>query len=244
MTDLITFLNETSLLVLDELPLQSLNDSLLLVYAYISDVGGWVPVDPLDPTGNGAPANNFTEQQVADAITEIEYSAIYDIDFEVVVTVKVHGVAKLTPGLTLNSAAASMSAQMETFVIDTINGSPIPIHVDSVGTQSPDIPRSSLGGYTTPELRQQTETDINGLPMSEAVIDHRAIAILYVRSTYGVDDTWSASSVYTQINNPFMIIIQKYTDTTYTVLDISEPRKYIIGVSPTTFRVTSGVIID
>ena len=68
MTDLVTFINETAIIVTGLIPLQSLDDALILVQAYISDVGGWVPDDPLFPEGDGQPANGFTEQQSAEAI--------------------------------------------------------------------------------------------------------------------------------------------------------------------------------
>jgi len=243
-TDYITFVNDVAALVLKELPLQSLDNAIALVYAYISDVGGWVPDDQLQPQGDGAPANGFSETQSADAITQEEFNKVYDIDFDVNIVVKVHCVAKLSPGLSLNDAATAMVNQVSDFITDTINNSPIPIECDSVGTQTPDSDRSILGGYTDEALRQTIQADLEALPSTQGVVDHKGIALLFVRETYGLDETWNVFSVYNQPDNPIVVLIKKYTDTTYATLDGDVSTFYVINISPVSYQVVAGVIID
>ena len=248
MTDLPTFANDTALLLLGQLPLQSLDSATILVYSYISDIGGWIPDNPLDPLGNGHLANSFTDQQAADAITVQQFNSVYDINFSVTITLNLQASAKLTEGLTLGDAAASMVNQVADFITTTVNDSTIPLRVDDTSTQITDSDRSIVGGYsiidgnTTQAIRQIIDSDITAIGTTKD-IDYKGLALLYVRNTYGVDDTWNVHSIYTEIDQPISVIIRKYTDTTYAALDSGNTSVYVMNVSPTTYQIVTGVII-
>lgn len=240
MTDLNTFINDAAVLLLDELPLQSLDSAVTYVFAYISNVGGWIPDDPLDPNGDGHPANSFTQAQVADAITTQEIDAVYDINFTITLDLNVQNSAKLTSGLSLPAAAASLANQVSDFVTNSVNNSIIPLRVTATSTQITDASRSLLGGYTTQAVRQLIASDIAD---DDKDVDFKGLALLYVRNTYGVDTTWNVHFVYTELNDPIAISIRKYTNTTYATLDGGDITNYVINVSPTTFQVVTGVIL-
>lgn len=242
MTDLSTFIDETAVILLTQLPLQSLDSSVNFIYQYISNNGGWVPDDPLHPNGDGHVANDFTEQEVADAITTNEFDAVYSIDFTVTTDIHLHFAEKLTNGLTLAAAAASVQNHVSNFITTAINTSPIPLRVESTSTQTTTIANSMVGGYTTQTIRQNIATELDALPGTKDD-NYKGLALLYVRNTYGEDDTWNVHSVYTETDAPIAVIIKKYTDNTYATLDVTSIKIYVINVSPTTYQVVTGVIV-
>jgi hypothetical protein len=247
-SDLITFISDVALIILNQLPLQSLDSATVLAYSYLSDTGGWVPDDPLNPNGPGQPFNGETEQEFADAITIQQFDTIYDINFTVTLTLNLQAITKLTDGLSLNDAAASMVNQVSDFITDSINNSPLPLRVESTSTQVTDSDRSIVGGYTiedgntTQALRQIIDDDLTDFDTIKD-IDYKSLALLYVRNTYGLDHSWNVHSIYTEIDNPITIIIRKYVDQTYAALDTNDLTVYVMNVSPTTYQVVTGVII-
>lgn len=243
MTDYVTFVNDTAAILLQQLPLQNLDSSVSLVTAYISNVGGWIPDNHLLPYGNGAPGNAFSEQQSADDITTIQYNACYDIEFHVVTTTKVQCTTKLTDGLSFSAAASSMINQISNFIKDAINNSPIPVQVLSTGAQTTTNSNSMQGGFTTQTIRNNIVTEIANV-VTDKVVDYKAIALTYVQTVYGVDDTWNVYAIYVQADNPIVVSIKKYTDDTYASLDTDDTRVYVINISPVTYQVVAGVLID
>lgn len=240
MTDLSTFLHDTAVILIGELPLQSLDSAINYVNQYLSDIGGWVPDDPIHPNGPGHPFNNFTEQQAADAITTNEFNKVYDVEFTVTASVRVQFAEKLTAGLTLGAAAASMQNHVSDFITNAINNSFVPVNVLSTSTQTTVVGGSLTSGFTTQSVRQLIATEISS-PTKD--VDYKALALSYVRNTYGVDNTWNVSSLYTETNQPIAISIRKYTNTTYSTLDGGDTTIYLISVSPTTYQIVSGVIV-
>ena len=246
MTDVLQFASSTAILVLLQLPLQSLETATTLFYAYMSDVGGWVPDDPLQPLGDGVLFNNFTEQQAADEITTNQFDSVYDLNFDVTVTINAQVVAQLTSGLTMEHAAGSMANQVALFISDAINQSSIPLRVldANVGDQIlTDQFSQTTGGRTTPEVRMSIASAIANVDAVKEN-DYKGIALMFVQNTYGVDDSWNIESVYTEQNQPIAVIIKKYTDGTFVDLDNSEPIGYVISVNSDTYQVVTGVIIN
>lgn len=240
--DLITYVQQTAALLIGQLPLQSLNSAVALVYAYISDVGGWLADNPSDPQGPGQPANHFTEQQSANAITAQQIASVYDISFTVSVVLNVQAIAQLTSGLSLSAAAASMASQVSQFIETTINDSNIPLSVNSVGSQATVSGFSLTGGSTTQTVRQDIASNIAN-EVTDKVVDYKTNALIYVRNTFGVNNTWNVSSVYTEAGDPISVTIQKYTDDTYATLDMASSTVYVMNISPTTYQVISGVVL-
>jgi hypothetical protein len=242
-TTLIDFINNSAELLISELPLESFNSSTQRIYAYVSDVGGWIPDDPLQPFGDGHLANNYTEAQVANDIKTQEYSAIYDLNFTVTVTLNVQGVSKLTSGLSNDSAATSLANQISTFLKNKINQSSLPIRLDTTSIQTYDVNNSVFGGNTTQTIRENIASSIANEATTK-IVDYKALAVKYVRNTYGIDNTWNVLNIYTNANSPIVVMIRKYTDTTYSALDNTDTTTYVISISPNTYVVVGGVIIS
>lgn len=241
MTTYTDFVDATALLIVNELPLQSLDSAVGLIVAYISDVGGWVPDDMSQPYGDGAPANGFTEQQSADAIYAEEFAKVYDLEFQVTLTVTVQAAAYLSGGLSINAAGLSMAGQVSNYVTDQINNASIPLRVESVGSQTTETELSVLGGLTDQTVRQAVADAITG---TDKIVDYKALTLKYVIDTYGLDDTWNVASVFWRADQPINIMIRKYTDNSYAALDGDSSTIYVLNISPVTYAVVSGAIID
>jgi hypothetical protein len=240
--DLTTWANTTAGFLTGELPLQSLNSAVELAFAYISDVGGWVPDDPSDPNGPGEPANHATPQTAATAITAQQVDTVYDIAYHVVITTVMRFSSQLGAGLSLDEAAAAMATDVGNFVSGTINNSPIPIRASTtIVSQTPISDTALLGGSTTEAIRQKIQEIIQE---GGKLIDYKQNALVYARATNGLDDTWNVSFVYTQSENPIVVTVVKYTDTTYASLDSGSTAFYVYSMSPTTYQVVSGVTIS
>lgn len=255
MTDLATFIDTTATIVTQQVPLQSMTDAVVLVEAYISDIGGWIPDDPSLPNGNGHLANSYTEQQSADAITTTAFNAVYDVAFEVSLTLRVQVAAKLSVGLTLSDAAIAMENEVADFVTARINESDLPLRVETLNTQSTQITETTLsaqsvygvynsdtGESTTPDIRVLIQDDV--VDTVNKIVDYKATTLRFVRDTYGLDDTWNVVSVYTEPNAPIAIQIRKYIDNDYTTLDTGDTTTYVFNVSPETYQIVSGVILN
>lgn len=241
MTDLTTWVNNTALILLSELPLQSLDSAIAYASSYLSDIGGWVPDDPLFPNGEGEPANGFTEQQAADAITQIEYSQVYDLNFDVTITLNAQLTMKLGTGLDLTGATNAMRTTLEEFVTDRINNSDIPLRLDTVVTEAAVAGNSQLTGITTSAIRTVIDAAIGS---GDKIVDFKALALKFARDTYGIDDTWNVKSIYTETNSSIVVIIAKYTNNTWTALDGTETTIYVFTISPETYEIVAGAIID
>jgi hypothetical protein len=241
MDDLVTWANTTAALLTTDLPLQSLNSAVNLAFAYISNVGGWVPNDPSDPNGPGAPANSATETEAAATIAAQQYAEVYDLNFQVLVTVECQMTAQLGFGLDLAAAAAALSPDVAAFITTAINGSSIPVRVNSVSTQTPTSGKSLIGGQTTETIRQIIASDLIG---DNKIIDYKELALQYATTVNGLDDTWNVQSVYSQNNTPVVVTIVKYADNTYNTLDTTSTTIYVYSVSPTTYQIVTGVILN
>jgi len=239
MTDLTlpAWIDATAAIIITELPLQSRDSATLYTSSYLSNVGGWVPDNILIPQGPGNPANGFTPQQAANAITAEQLAQVYDLNFLVTIQVEVQVASKLVPGLTLNQAAGAVLSQVTQFVTTEINNSDLPMRVDSVNAGTPISGGSGLGGATTTGMRVSIQADIiSGFK----VIDYKANTLNYARRQYNLDTTWNVGSVYTELNQPIAVIIQKYTSTSYSTLDTGTTTFYIFTVSENTQVVLSG----
>jgi hypothetical protein len=239
--DLVTWANTTAGLVTAQLPLQSLQSAVDLAFAYITDVGGWVPDDPANANGPGLPANGASEQTGANDITSQQIGDVYDLKFSVSVTLSCQFSQHLGTGLDLNAAAAAMVTDVTNLITNSINDSALPVRVDSVGTQTPDAGRSLLGGTTTETVRQDIAADVAGVAK---VVDYKAIALKYATTVHALDDTWNVKYVYTQTGSPTVVSVQKYTDNTYATLDSHSTTVYLFTISPTTYDIVAGVTLN
>lgn len=216
----------TVMVLLGLLPLQDTNSGTTYVTNYLSSVGGWVPDSMLDPTGPGNPANSFTPTQAAEAIASTQFSAIYDLNFQVSLVLNIQGLIKLTPGLSFSTAASSLESTINTMITDQINNSDIPLSVASITSTGFTSANSTLG-QTTSSVRQIIATEISSM---DKIVDYKATALQFAIDNYMLDNTWNVQSVYTETGTPIVMIITKYTDNTYTTLDGTNDKEYILGI--------------
>ncbi len=220
-------------IIITQVPLQSMDSALVLVDAYLNDNPG-----------------STTEQVAADAITEAQYDTIYDLNVGCTVTFDVQMAEKLTAGLTIQVARDAMKNQISAFLTDHINNSDIPFRLRSVNLNSIHevAARSTLGVVTTTNDQTTTQTvrqSIAGdLAGTDKIFDYKANGLLYARNTYGLDNTWNVDSVYTEPNGPIVLQIKKYASTTYELLDGFSTTVYVLTISPDTYGIVSGIILN
>src|SRR5437879_6154021 len=116
MTTLAAWKDTVVVSLITKLPLQTYETSLTLVENYLSQIGGWVPVDGSDPTGFGDPTNGFTEPQAADAIVAKQYGRIYACDLTVTATLSVEKNANLAAGLDDASVFAALQSSLQPWI--------------------------------------------------------------------------------------------------------------------------------
>lgn len=220
------------------LPLQSYASALVLVEAYLSNVGGWTPTDPADPLGEGEPANSATPEEAADDIAETQYANVYDMDIAVPVVLSVRFPRKLNSSLTEEQALAAIQPLIENWLEGRIDETTVPFRISSVGIATGSV--ESSGEQTTANRVEIQETIAAG----GKLIDPRAIAVSLARSRYDLDETWNASTVYTEDSQPIVVIVEKYLDDDYEFLDPDAEQKYVLEVNSDTYTVTAGSIVN
>lgn len=243
MSDFVTWVNNTAIILTTVLPLQSLDSALNYVNAYLSDTGGWIPNDPMMPLGEGLPAVGGTEQDAAEAILDAQFLEVYDVNFNVGLTINVQMAAKLGIGLDITGATTAMSAMVESFITDRINDSILPLRVttDAMSVSAdPDL--SDLTGQTSPEMRVAIAAGIAG---DDKLVDYKMLALKYAQDTYGIDNTWNVQYIYREITGPIVVTIAHYTDdSTWATLDGGTTQIYVFSISPDTYQIVTGAIID
>ena len=229
------WMHNVSAIIIRQVPLQSMDSAFVLVDAYLSNLpGGWV----LD----------LDEQAAANAITKDQYNAVYDLNVRCGIHLDLQMAAKLTPGLPIGDAMDAIENRIRDFLTDQINNSNLPIKLRTIDTIEEYAARSTLGVVfttndqtTTQPVRQSIAADLSG---ASKVFDYKANGLLYARNTYGLDNTWNVDSVYTETNEPMVMQIKKYTSTTYATLDGSNTTVYVLTISPSTYGIVSGIILN
>lgn len=223
-------------LMVSSLPFQSYEDGYGLAETYLSNVGGWVPVDDTDPTGMGAPANGADEPTAAAAITATEYSRVYSSDITATITVKLNVQSYLTPGLSQASVLAALQEVLQALLTEQAIRAPFEVlTVEGVtGTVTPN------GIQTAAQM-----VEVNSITQnSEKISDSRALALIAARSRYNLDTSWNVSKVYTEADQSISFIIEKFQSTAYLARDLSVSKFYQIILDPVTYQVNTGTVIS
>lgn len=220
--------------LVESLPLQTFDDALILVDEYLANVGGWLPNDTNDPTGQGTPVNGDTPAQAVSNIVSSRLERVHRLKATMDVQVELEFISNFATGQSDADIIAQMQPLVEAFVQRQLSTSPLAY--DGVSNLTGTLDR---GGSTDVQERLAIETAIaNG----QLLRDPRVVALNAARTLYGLDDEWSVDLVYTEPDKPIVVIIRKYTSNALTALDTSATQQYVINVSPDDYSVTGGVI--
>lgn len=230
-TTLAGWKNSVVVNVVQKLPLQTYEKAYALVEDYLSGVGGWVPVDPENPTGDGAPLNGVSEETAALAIITNQFARIYSCDVTATVTLRANLGVNLPAGLDNNSVLAALEGVLNDWLETQTAGAKVTLN--SVTSYAAAITPNGI--LPTSEL-----VAINAATQVAKVIDPRAIALKYAREKYILDSTWCVSKVYTETNSDTVCIIEKYTSTTYLTRDTSATNYYVIKIDSKKYNLVSG----
>ena len=219
--------------LVEELPLQTFDSSILLIDAYLASIGGWVPNDVSDPTGEGAPVNGDTPLEAVTAIVVQQLTHMHRLDATLQVNLTLQFVSNLAPGQSDDDIRSQMQPLIETLLAVEFNSSILNF--------------SDLTLLTGPIINGGTIDAIQRVEINESIVgasfghDPRAVAVNAARNIYSLDILWNVETFYTEIGQPIMVIIKKYTNSDYISVDSTESLRYVIGVNPDTYLIESGI---
>lgn len=213
------------------------------VLAWLSDVGGWNSDDGEPANGNGAPIGDATIEEAVDDIEESEIARTKTlfVDVPVVVRVAVTGAYDdtVTQEEILTATQSAIQARIET------------VTQDGLEVRSFDFDNADLELRETGALSVDDMLGIQSEITTEVVLtDPAAIAVAYVRRTYGLDTTWMAWKILRRSTSPIHVFIKKFTTTGYTTEDASFEdgddsvtyEGYVVVVEPTALAVSTCLI--
>lgn len=219
--------------VVNTLPLQTTDEALILVDEYLSTIGGWVPNDPGDTTGEGFPANGLSPSEAASEITSARLERTHRLDGKMNIEVNLQYIANFVPGQDDEDIIAQMRPLIEDFVQQQLSNSPLGFIDITEVTGS-----VTAGGQETSEERVKIR---EALDEGRDQRDPRVVALRAALRLYNLDDTWNVQTTYTEPNLPLVVVIRKYLNTAYISLDTGSQIQYVMTVNPNTFSVSGGV---
>lgn len=221
--------------VVEEVPLQDFTSAFLLAEDFLSTQGGWNPDDAGDPTGPGVPVSGVTLEESIVLILEQQQNRVYRVavsgtlDFTAVLT------ENLAVGLSDEDVITNVTTKLDDFVEAQLARTNLEL-VD-VTSFTGDV----TSGPTTAQIRQGIQTDITG---GGRLVDPAAIALVAARALHNLDNTYNVQYVYTEVGKDLFVLVAKYQTTSYTTLDATATNRYGIKLDPSSFRVTTGVILS
>lgn len=235
MTNLAAWKDTVVVNLIAKLPLQTYETALAYVEDYLSSIGGWVPVDIGDPTGDGAPVNGFTETQAADAIMNAQFARIYSCDLNVSANLKINFHVNLLANQDDASVIASIQTSLQDWIANQFTNAKVTI--DDVTLVTGTI---TEGGV----LSRTSQIALNNLVAGpNKLLDPRAIALKTARNTYTLDNTWMVSRSYTEDSKDIVCVIEKYQTTSYLARDLSATNYYVIMIDPNTYALITGSLL-
>jgi len=218
--------------VIAGLPLQDSATTTVLVEDYITTAGGWVPDDVGFPVGEGELANGEDEDEAIASIIEIEYSKMYESTLSITVTFDLKRVSYLTPGLNQASIRAAIDGVARNALTDALEEAGFdPVSSSLISSTSEE------GGVFDAPRRVALEAESPTESFSALVLDE-------VRTSQGLNNTWSVSSLYSKSTGLIAYIIMKYTNTSYNVLDSGVTYCYVVKADPLTKRTVSTLRLE
>jgi hypothetical protein len=228
----ISWRNTTAGVLIGTLPLQDFSSAISLVESYLSDTGGWNPDDVGDPTGLGEPVSGETPEQAAINITNQQLNSVYQSEITGQLTFKANFIKNLGSGLSESVVLSTIESEFAQFIENQFDN--IIIQFESLDTFTGTV----ISGPTTAAERVL----INNLIVSgDKLINPKAIALSLSRNRFSLDNTYNVSFLYTQTDKELVILIEKYTSTAYTNLDLSVDNQFIISLDSKSYHITTGV---
>lgn len=233
MTTLAGWRTSAANLLVEAIPLQTFDSSVLLIDAYLASVGGWVPDDVGDPTGEGSPVNGDTPEEAVAAIVEQQLDRMYRLDATLQVELTLQFVSNLAPGQSDEDVRSQMQPLIEA-LLEVEFGSSLLNFSNFTNLSGPIITGGTLDAVQRVEIQGLIAT-------ASFAHDPRAVAVNAARNIYALDDLWNVENYYTEVNQPIVTIIRKYTTLTYVTIDTAETLRYVIGVNRDTYVIESGI---
>jgi len=221
--------------IVEKLPLQDQQSAFILAEDFLATTGGWVPDDPLDPTGPGVPASGVTTEEAIQIIFDNNLDRIYSIDAQGTATFNITFEDILTEGLSDADVLLAIEAKFRDFVESQFTGTNMEfVQLDSfTGTV--------LNGPTDAAERVALQSLITG---GGKLTNPRAIALSAARARFALNPTFNVTYLYTEENKDLFILLNKYTDTTYQTIDTSFTEQFAVNLNPVSYVVTSGLKFD
>ena len=215
------------------LPLQTYDEALPIVEAYLSDAGGWTPDDSTDPTGLGQPANGATPTVAVAAIVTERLDYIQNLSATISVNLTLDFIANLVPNQTQDDIIAQMTPALTEFVQTQL--AKTAMNYSSINSITGTAVQ---GGSLTAAQRVTINTTIAEGTFKQ---DARAVAVNAARNNYGLDTLWNAHTLYNEQDKPIVVVVRAYTALDYETLDDTITNQYVMTVNRETYDVAAGV---
>lgn len=220
--------------VVETVPLQDFESSLVLSEAFLGTQGGWNPDDAGDPTGFGEPVSGVTTEQSIVLITVEQRDRVYHADISGVLNFRIILNENLSPGLD----DAAVLANLVDILDDTVQANLLNTNIEFV-----DIPSYTgvvTNGATTASVRQNIQST---LVAGGQIINPSVIALSVARAEYNLDNTYNVQYLYTEPSKVLFVMIIKYTTDLYESVDTTADARYGITLNPVSFRTAGGTTL-
>lgn len=216
-----------------EVPNQSFETAIALAEAYLSEVGGWNPIDPTQPVGEGLPVTGETPEQAAESIRNLQANQVYVLNFTAHLNIRGFFMANLAPGQDATSALNAIEDEVRDYIQNSLGPRLGYLEVNHISAEI------ASNGNTTGEERRAIRTSYN----EGDTTDPRVIALREARQANNLDETWNVSFCFVDPTQerPISIIISKYESTSFETLDSGATTQYVYKLNPRTYRVQTGV---
>jgi len=222
------WLNNATISLMTKAPNYDYDSALSEIETYlVNTAGGWNPDDGGEPNGEGEPTNSDTPSAAATAIYTTQISDTKTITSTVDVSVKLTHTGSFPTGTSTATILAALKDAMEARIEAefALTGG-----VDFLDADWDNaVSTTRFGGTLSQSVRQEIQ---NSIVNDVVLIDPATIATAYVRTTYSLDNTWVAKTVYNRnANYPIIVFVGKYTTSVYGTEDTS----YVDGDDTVTY---------
>ena len=226
--------SDASIALLGTLPLQTFDSAIVLVDRYLAANGGWVPEDPADPVGPGAPATGENALEAANSITQEQLERIYNIATNASIKLNFNIVQNLDPGLADNDIAVLIEETVGDFIASQFGCTVM--ELDEILSYDITVDR---GGNTTADQRVQANAEVTS---GDKLIDPVPISLSLARSRFDLDENWNVTYIYNEPGQDIVAMVERYVTTSYDNIDTSTLTQYVIKIDATTYELASGVV--
>ena len=209
------WLKNTAALLTQTAPRYDYSTAFSQASAYlVNDAGDWLADSGEASDGEGEPTNGETPSQAAQSIYTAHLNETRTVTISLPVTLDLTLTGSYADGVGTSTILTSLQSQITQRINDMVT-SGIDVKTIDFGTATKSFLRTS--GNTTAAQRETIQSEIE---TASNLTDPAAIASSYVRSTYGLDNTWIAEKVYVRSGTDIIVVqVKKYTTTAYSTID-------------------------